>query len=161
MKTFTKLFSAIVVALLAFSCATDVTEDLGVNVGGQTTITISLEESRTQLGEKVDGTYPLYWSEGDQISVNGITSSALSAAAEGSATASFTFDGVLSHPYNVVYPASSANEVTFPASQSFKPGTFCAGAAPMYGYAAGEGDAIQLHNLAGVLRIAVSGDKTL
>ena len=161
MKTFTKLFSAIVVALLAFSCATDVTEDLGVNVGGQTTITISLEESRTQLGEKVDGTYPLYWSEGDQISVNGIASSALSAAAEGSATAAFTFDGVLSHPYNVVYPASSANEVTFPTSQSFKPGTFCAGAAPMYGYAAGEGDAIQLHNLAGVLRIAVSGDKTL
>ena len=53
MKTLFKLFLA-VVALFAYSCVTDTTEDLGVQVGGgQTTeITISLEESRTQLGEK-------------------------------------------------------------------------------------------------------------
>ena len=161
MKDFTKLFSAVVVAMFAFSCTTDATEDLGVNVDGKTVVTISLEESRTQLGEKVDGVYPLYWSEGDQISVNGVASSALSASDEGSATAAFSFDGVLAHPYNVVYPASNKNEVTFPASQSFEEGTFCAGAAPMYGYAAEVGDAIQLQNLAGVLRIAVSGDKSI
>ena len=161
MKHFVKFFSVAVVAILAFSCTTDTTEDLGVAVGGKTTLTISLEESRTQLGEKVDGAYPLYWSEGDQISVNGTVSSALSAAAEGSATAAFSFDGVLSYPYNIVYPASSKGEVTFPTAQSFKEGTFCAGAAPMYGYAVEGGDAIQLQNLAGVLRIAVSGDKTL
>ena len=160
MRHFTKFFSAVAVALLAFSCTTDVTEDLGVAVDGQTTLTISLEESRTQLGEKVDGIYPLYWSEGDQISVNGIASAALPASAEGSATATFAFDGILSYPYNVVYPASSANEVTFPASQIYKEGTFSVGAAPMYGYAA-ENETIQLRNLAGVLRIAVSGDKVL
>ena len=161
MKHFTKILSSLAVALLAFSCTTDMTDDLGVKFEGKTTITLSLEESRTQLGEKVDGIYPLYWSEGDQISVNGVTSSALSADAEGSTTATFLFDGTLSHPYSVVYPANSKNEVTFPASQSFKAGTFSAGAAPMYGYAASADEAIQLQNLAGVLRIAVSGDKTL
>ena len=142
-----------------FACTTDVTEDLGVAVGGKTTITLSLEESRTQLGEKADGVYPLYWSEGDQISVNGIVSSAL--AEGGSANATFTLDGVLDYPYNVLYPASSANEVTFLATQEYTAGTFAAGAAPMCGYAASADNAIQMQHLSGVLRIAVSGDKSL
>ena len=76
MKNLTKIFMA-VAALFAVSCTTDVTEDLGVQLGsgeGQTIISLSLEASRTQLGEKVDGLYPLYWSEGDKISVNGIVS---------------------------------------------------------------------------------------
>ena len=40
--------------LFAFSCATDSTEDLGVNAGGNglTTFTVSLEDTKTHLGEK-------------------------------------------------------------------------------------------------------------
>ena len=74
MRRIQKIFTAVVFGAFAFSCATDTTEDLGVQVnGGQTTeITLSLEESRTQLGEKADGVYPLYWSEGDAISANGL-----------------------------------------------------------------------------------------
>ena len=79
MKNFTKIFAAVAVLFTSFACTTDATEDLGVAVGGQTTLTISLEESRTQLGEKADGIYPLYWSEGDQLSVNGVASAALTA----------------------------------------------------------------------------------
>ena len=46
MKTLTKIFMA-VVALFAVSCVTDLTDDLGVNLGeGQTTISISLEERK-------------------------------------------------------------------------------------------------------------------
>ena len=164
MKTLTKLFVAVAVLLAGFACTTDTTEDLGVkltNGAGQTQITFSLEESRIQLGEKANGVYPLYWSEGDQLSVNGVVSSALASEADGSVTAVFTFDAVLNYPYNVVYPANAEDKVTFPAVQSFKAGSFCAGAAPMYGYAASADEAIQMHNLSGVLRIAVSGDKTL
>ena len=95
MRHFTKFLSTDVVALLAFSCTTDTTEDLGVAVGGQTTLTISLEESRTQLGEKADGLYPLYWSEGDQLSLNGVASAALTADQAGAASTQFTFDGVI------------------------------------------------------------------
>ncbi len=161
MKNLTKLFVAVAALFAGFSCVTDVTEDLGVKVGGQTTLTISLEESRTQLGEKADGVYPLYWSEGDKISINGVESSAVPADVAGATAAEFTFDGVLNHPYNVVYPASTANEVTFPAIQSYVAGTFAAGTAPMYGYAEAVGSAIQMHHLAGALRLDVAGTATL
>ena len=159
MKNLAKLFMAVAVLFAGFACTTDATNDLGVAVGGQTTITVSLEESRTQLGEKVDGVYPLYWSEGDQISVNGVASAALNAG--GNASATFTFEGTINHPYNVVYPASSANEVTFLAQQEYVAGSFAAGAAPMYGYAASADEAIQLYHLAGALRFDVSGSTTL
>ena len=99
-----------VAALAAVSCTTDVTEDLGVQVGdkgGQTTLLLSLEESRTQLGEKSDDIYPLYWSEGDAIAVNGVKSVPVSAEDAGKATTLFTFSGVLERPYNIVYPAPS------------------------------------------------------
>ena len=161
MKNLARLFVAVAVLFTSFACTTDVTEDLGVAVGGQTTITVSLEESRTQLGEKADGVYPLYWSANDQISVNGIVSNALSTNEAGAANATFTFAGALEHPYCVVYPATSANEVTFPASQEYVEGTFAAGAAPMYGYAASANEAIQMHHLAGALRFDVSGSVTL
>ena len=158
MKKLTKFFFVAAALFAGFSCTTDATEDLGAVVGGQTTLTISLEESRTQLGEKADGVYPLYWSVGDQISVNGVASGALTEG--GNVSATFAFDGTLNHPYNVVYPASSANEVTFPAEQSYVPVTFASGAAPMYGYAT-ENEAIQLRHLVGALRFDVLGSATL
>ena len=161
MKNLTKLFVAVALLFASFACTTDVTEDLGVNVGGQTTLTFSLEESRTQLGEKAEGIYPLYWSAEDQLSVNGVASAALSADEAGKASAVFTFDGALSYPYNVVYPASNGNEVTFLAVQNHTEGTFCAGAAPMYGYAESANSTIQMRNLAGVLRFEISGEATL
>ena len=82
MKNLAKIFTAVMAGLFAFSCVTDATEDLGVKVNGngQTAFTISLEKSRTQLGEKdASGKYPLYWSEGDQIAINGQASAALTA----------------------------------------------------------------------------------
>ena len=159
MRRLTNLFMA-VTALLAFACTTDTTEDLGVDLGVKTTLTLSLEESRTQLGEKAGEVYPLHWSEGDQIAVNGITSKALTEG--GSASAVFTFDGTLDYPYCVVYPATDvANYVIFPATQEYTAGTFSAGSAPMYGYAENAENAIQMHHLTGVLRFAISGEATL
>ena len=161
MKNLAKLFMAVAVLAAGFACTTDATEDLGVKVGGQTIITLSLEESRTQLGEKADEAYPLYWSEGDQISVNGIATNALSADEAGTAKAVFTTTAVVEYPYNVVYPAATANQVTFPATQEYVAGSFASGAAPMYGYAASAGDVIQMNHLVGALRIAVAGEGTL
>ena len=142
------------------SCTTDVVEDLGVAVG-QTEVVLSLEASRTQLGEKANGIYPLYWSEGDKISINGIASSPIAAENAGSVAAKFTIDGALSYPYNVVYPATSANEVVFLEKQSYTEGSFAQGAAPMYGYAESANSAIQMRHLAGALRFDISGAATL
>ncbi len=163
MKNLTKIFMAVAVAMFAFSCVTDTTEDLGIEVGkgGVTEITVSLEESRTQLGEKADGKYPLYWSEGDQIAINGVASAALTEG--GNAAATFSFGEVLATPYNIIYPASEgANVVNFLAVQPYTVGTFAPKAAPMYGYSEGvPTEGVQLNHLTGVLRFAVKGSDML
>ena len=137
-------------------------------VGGQTEIALSLEESRTQFGEKVDGVYPLYWSEGDKIAVNGVVSEALAASAEGKVNAVFTVNGNVAYPYNIVCPAaegvsavaSGCQPVVFPATQNYVPGNVDGKAIVMYGYAE-EGETPTLKHLTGVLRIAVKGQATL
>ena len=118
-----------------------------------------MEESRTQLGERdADGKYPLYWSAGDQIAINGVASAPL--AEGGNAAATFSFGEVLTAPYNIVYPASEgANVVNFLAEQPYTVGTFAPKAAPMYGYSEGvPTEGIQLNHLTGVLRLAVKGN---
>lgn len=168
MKNLTKIFVAVALLFAGFACTTDVTEDVGVAVDGQTTLTISLESSRTQLGEKVDGVYPLYWSEGDKIAVNGVASEALAASDEGKASATFVLNGATSRPYNIVYPAaegvtalaSGCYPVVFPAEQSYKAGNVDGNAIVLYGYAE-EGEAPTLHHLTGVLRFDVKGAATL
>ncbi|MBR2860112.1 MAG: hypothetical protein IKB90_08545 [Alistipes sp.] len=156
----TKIFMAVVAGMFAFSCVTDTTEDLGVKVEGQgvTELALSLEESRTHLGEKAEGVYPLYWSEGDAIAVNGTASNPL--AAGGEATATFSFAEEVTAPLHIVYPASEgANVVNFLAEQPYTVGTFAPQAAPMYGYAAELPESgIELHHLTGVLRLAIAGN---
>ena len=161
MKKFTRIFFA-VAALFAFACTTDTTEDLGVQLGngaGQTTLTLSLEESRTQLGEKANDLYPVTWSEGDAISVNGVTSSKIEIS-ENKSVATFTFNEVLAYPYTIAYPAAAEGKVLFADQQAHTEGTFAEGAAAMYGYKAAEGG-LALNHLTGVLKIGVTGDKTL
>ena len=189
MKNLTKIFMAVAVAMFAFSCVQDATEDLGVSIEGQGVkeLTLSLEESRTHLGDKVvneDGTslYPLYWSEGDAISVNGEISLPLSGVAADATSATFQFYKEVARPLSIVYPASAAvvaeeGEVTEPttpapitaysvnflAEQPYTVGTFAPQAAPMYGYAAAlaEGEEetpVQLNHLTGVLRLALKGN---
>ena len=173
MKNLFKIFVA-VAALFAYSCVTDATDDLAVNLGGgHSEITLSLEESRTHLGEKVDGVYPLYWSEGDLIAINGVASKALTAEQAGSAATSFVFDQTLTYPYNIVYPspttkisvdlgdvrAEATQRVVFLAEQPYTVGSFAKGAAPMYAYStSAEETSVQMQHLAGALRFAVKGN---
>ena len=162
MKRFTKIFVAVLAGAFALSCATDLTEDLGVKVdGGQTTeITLSLEESRTQLGEKAGNLYPLYWSEGDKISVNGVESAEAAISSSNPATATFTIDGSLATPYCIAYPAAPAGKVLFADQQTHAGNnSFGTGVSTMYAY--GESAGVQLNHLTGVLKIGVTGSKTL
>ena len=181
MKNLTKIFMVVAVALFAFSCVQNATEDLGIKVEGQGVkeLTLSLEASRTQLGEKADGLYPLYWSEGDAISVNGEVSLPLAGVATDATSATFQFYKEVARPLCVVYPAAAvatveegeatepapvvAYPVNFLATQPYTVGTFAPQAAPMYGYAAAlaEGEEetpLQLNHLTGVLRLALKGN---
>ena len=173
MKNLAKIFTVIVVAFTAYSCVADATEDLGVQVGNGevgTTITLSLEESRTQLGDKTEaGLYPLYWSEGDAIAVNGVASDALTAAQAGKSEAVFKLNGVHNYPYHIVYPVPAEGvvaktegcyPVVFPATQEYVEGNLDGKSAPMYGCAE-QGASPVLHHLTGILRLAIKGDVTL
>ena len=161
MKKLAKFLLA-VASVVAVSCTTDVTEDLGAQLGsqGQTTITLSLETSRTQLGEKAGEVYPLYWSEGDQISINGVASTALGANAAGSTSATFSVAGTPAKPYCIAYPAAADGQVVFAAEQTHTEGTFASGVATMYAYAA-DGLGLSLNHLTGVLKIGVTGSAKL
>lgn len=167
MKNLVKLLVVITAGVFAFSCVTDTTEDLGVSFGTeQTVIDLSLEKSRTYIGDKEGDEYPLYWSEGDQIAVNGIASEALSSSYHGQQNAQFSIKGELSFPHDIVYPAPDADAVevegkrvvTFLETQEYTAGTFTNGAVPMYAQATSNSEAISLKHLAGVLRIAPIGD---
>ena len=162
MKNLAKIFMAVVAGVLAFSCVTDTTEDLGVNLGeGQTTtLTLSLDESRTYIGEENGNEYPMYWSEGDQITVNGHTSLALTAEDINGNSATFTIPAVLEGDYCVTYPAAAEGQVKFAAEQTHKDNTtFGDGVATLYGYGSSEG--VELKNLTGILKIGVTGSAKL
>ena len=168
MNRFTK-FLMIIVALVAYSCATDTTKDADIELNaGRTNLSLSLEETKVHLDGKVGEEYPLYWSEGDQIAVNGIASQPLAAEAHGQTSATFTIDGTVEYPYNIVYPAPAEGAVategmqvvTFLASQPYVANSFAEGSTPLYAQVANEGEAICLNHLAGVLRFAPMGEGT-
>ena len=57
-------------AMLASACYNHGVEEEGV-FPGVTVLTLETADSRTSLGEKEGDTYPVYWSEGDRIALNG------------------------------------------------------------------------------------------
>ena len=163
MRRFSLLIVAAVVLFLG--CQTDPSNEVGV---GETTsaITISLETSRTALGEKgADGQYPLYWSEGDYVVVNGVKSNPASISDADAKVASFTLPEKVEYPLNITYPycaSTTANQskVYFQAEQNYVEGTFSHGAAPMCAYVANAGEEVKLKHLAGLLRLPLKASKT-
>ena len=131
-------------------------------IDGGNCIVVSTTTSRTSLGEKNNGAYPVYWSASDKIAVNGAESQSTAINAENPTIAKFSFDATLQYPYNITYPYTStttaeAPMVEFLAEQSYVSGSFCEGSAPMCGYVSQKDEKVELKHLAGVLRFAVKG----
>ncbi len=157
MKRFLLLLATI--GVIATACQTDGTSDNEVGIGEEgTVLTVSIEPTRTSLGDKVGDTYPYYWSEGDKIVVNGKLSDEVAINADNKASATFKFSkATLSYPYYITYPYCTSTTaenpiVEFPAEQSYAEGTFSTNSAPMCGYVDKKGDKIKLNHLAGILR---------
>ena len=156
-------FLLAVVAMVAVACTTDTTDcsTIQTDGAGVTKISLSLEESRTQLGVKGEDFYPLYWSEGDQISINGVASNALTAEEAGSAKATFTVAGALQTPYCIAYPAATNGKVLFAENQTHTSNTtFGNGVSTMYAFSE-DGIGAELRHLTGVLKVGVTGSATL
>ena len=146
-------------------CQADVTDDTPIT-SGTTTLSISLEESRTALGAKNGDTYPTFWSVGDCIAVNGEKSNEVNIDLQNKAYATFSVGAVLDYPYFITYPYTTSTtakspKVTFLAEQSYKEGSFAEDSAPMCGYVANSDENIVLKHLAGVLRFAIRDSKGL
>ena len=157
-----KLFAFTLIAVTLLSgCVADNDE---LNSRGETKLlTLSIIDTRTALGEKQGDTYPVYWSEGDRIAVNGVMSQEAVINSDKS-SASFYFDSVISTPYQITYPycessTADAPKVVFPAEQEYVAGSFATATAPMCGYATSAAGNIALKHLAGVLQLSVKADK--
>ncbi len=164
MKNLAKFFVAVAALFVGVSGTTETTEDLGQQIvgKGQTVLTVSTGdgELRTSLGEKVDGSYPVYWSNGDKLSLNGKASAALADLEENAKVATFTWDGTFEKPFFLAYPAVTKNNtVKFASSQNYVEGTFAPNAVPMYAFVEESDDNIALKYLAGVLRIGIYAEE--
>ena len=160
MKKF--LFTVATLALLMIGCTTDI-NDKNIAAGGSVTeLTISTQPTRTSLGGKVNDTYPVYWSEGDRIVINGTLSEEAILDGENCTEAKFKVEAT-NYPLNIVYPYTStttadAPKVVIPTEQHYTEGTFASGGAPMCGYATNSATVTMKH-LAGVLKFPVVGSK--
>lgn len=153
----------LLVALLSLFTLSGCDVDTPTNVVGDelvTKIEVSLPATRIALGDKVDGSYSAYWSEGDKIVVNGILSNEVKIDAGNKSNATFEVEGALNYPLNVTYPHNPGTSATTPfvefkSEQTYTPGSFAEGSTPMCGYVAESGGKVELKHLAGVLKFTV------
>ena len=122
---------------------------------GDFVLEVSMPETltKTVLGLTAAGVYPVLWSVGDYITVNGVPSKPLTALEAGAATAVFHFSAPIKTPYHVQY----GTEV--PAFQQYTEGNICAFSAPMQ--ATSYEAAFTLKHQACVLSLPLSGSVTV
>lgn len=118
-------------------------------------------QTKTSLGSEPD--YNVLWSEGDQISVNGVLSNEVAEEDHGKTKVRFRVEGVQA-PYKVLYPGTtSTNAITLPATQNYVENNYDADAYAAYGtveQVEGEYKAT-LNNFCGLVRFALNGSATL
>ena len=138
------------------------TEPIDVNYSGEgvSSLTISIPETKTALGNKVDGIYSVSWSEGDCIVANGVKSSEAVINTSNPGSATFNFGTTLNYPLKVTYPytsTSTANspKVVVPTEQDYVANSFAPASAPMCGYVESKSDKVMMTHLAGVLRFPI------
>ncbi len=157
------LYIITTVALLFSACVAD-WDEIPFNGESTATLTISLEQSRTSLGEKSGESYPVYWSEGDRIAINGVRSDEAEIDVSNKACATFSVSASLKSPYHITYPYTSTTSADFPkvlfhAEQSYAKGSFSPESVPMCGYATSGDKAISLTHLAGLLMFPVKAEQ--
>lgn len=152
----------IIAALLSMSACTESTPEQETGTVFQAVSESS--STKTELGGKADGKYPVLWAEGDCITVNGVVSRPLSAEEAGANSATFTTEKTLAAPYTAVYPADVlVNDViTIKSEQTTSAGAFDPAAAVMAAHS--ETTELRFRQICAYLRIKVkyqSGSKRL
>lgn len=109
--------------------------------------------TKTVLGDKKsNGKYPIFWSDGDIISVNGIVSKPLSGAGGGStATFSFASTPASASVYKVLYPGSAYSDKLSLDGVRI----------PLYGNSYDLSEGVSMRTAASVVRFVYNGTATL
>ena len=114
-------------------------------------------QTKTVLGVRTGTSYPVLWSVGDFIVVNGVESRPLNVVEAGSKTAVFRFQEAPSAPYNVLYGGLSGldDEFEIPARQEYYEGNLRSGYAPMY--ASSAQNTFTMNHLVCILSLQLKG----
>lgn len=173
--------TAAAIVLAAAGCAKEIEGEMQVpeqqeDEAGTMVIGAELSDSpdaddvtKTMISDNGDKTYSVFWAEGDQILVNGVTSSNIDIDKNNKKSASFTL-GVVDAPYCAVYPAglyvkdsyktvkedSTVIEITIPSTQTYVENGFDPNAAIMTARGEAGGGLAFKHAMA-YLKVAVTG----
>jgi len=127
-----RIIGLAVLSLMAAGCQVSSVDEPNE---GELVIEVGMPEiSRTYFGPSVEGARPTYWSNGDQLTLNGVESDVLSNVPEDCKTAKFRFSGDFSSPYNLLYPSvrySSESTLWLPSEQVYTPCGISTDMAPM------------------------------
>lgn len=159
MKNSVYIILTLSLSLLLLSCKKETQKQQFVLQAGTEEVT-----SKTVLGSKNGGRYPVLWSEGDVISINGLLSRPLAAEDAGASSASFTFEEepAAAGVYNIVYPGNEiSGRIVFPASQTYVEDSFCPGAAPLIGQTDRLDEPVTMHGCAAAIRFSIKGNVKL
>ena len=173
--------TAAAIVLAAAGCAKEIEGEIQVpeqqeDEAGAMVIGAELSDSpdaddvtKTLISDNGDKTYSVFWAEGDQILVNGETSTNIDIDPVNKKSASFTLP-VVDAPYCAVYPASlyvadsyktvkvdsTVIEITIPSTQTYEENGFDQNAAIMTARGEAGGGLAFKHAMA-YLKVAVTG----
>lgn len=173
--------TAAAIVLAAAGCAKEIEGEIQVpeqqeDEAGTMVIGAELSDSpdaddvtKTLISDNGDKTYSVFWAEGDQILVNGETSTNIDIDPDNKKSASFTL-GVVDAPYCAVYPAglyvkdsyktvkedSTIIEITIPSTQKYGEKGFDPNAAIMTARGEAGGGLAFKHAMA-YLKVGVNG----
>ena len=181
MKRIFDFMTAAAIVLAAAGCAKEIEGEIQVPEqqeyeAGTMVIGAELSDSpdaddvtKTLISDNGDKTYSVFWAEGDQILVNGETSTNIDIDHDNKKSASFTLP-VVEAPYCAVYPAglyvkdsyktvkedSTVIEITIPSTQTYVENGFDPDAAIMTARGEAGGGLAFKHAMA-YLKVAVTG----
>ena len=181
MKRIFDFMTAAAIVLAAAGCAKEIEGEIQVpeqqeDEAGTMVIGAELSDSpdaddvtKTLISDNGDKTYSVFWAEGDQILVNGETSTNIDIDPDNKKSASFTLP-VVDAPYCAVYPAglyvkdsykivkedSTVIEITIPSTQKYVEKGFDPDAAIMTARGEAGGGLAFKHAMA-YLKVAVNG----
>lgn len=167
MKNIYKYISMLALSAVAAGCAEELTNP-EENLANEAELSFVLSvpaspEVKTTLGVKDGSTYPVYWNEGDIVTLNGTVASTF-APADDNASAYATFKVAnLAAPYDFLYGGVSgtADQVSFPATQNYVAGGFDPAAMPMFASVASRTDNVTFSHLGSLLRFSFTGENQI